>query len=558
MDTIKSGKMTIFEIFKDNWFNIPDYQRQYSWNEELVETLLDNIIESMEEVDKEYFLGSFVYTYKDNKEEWGLLDGQQRITTIFLILACIRDLYYDIEDIKIEIPKLVYQTESRLTNKPGRSKIEYKIRDDADKFIRDYIAKLGGTDEIKTSLTSIYKEVGVKNMINNILKIRSYFSGKDQEFIKEFVWYLLNRTILVYISSQSLEDAFKMFTVLNSSGLKLRNSDIIKAQNLGNITDEAQRQSIAKKWEAMENTLNEKEDDDAIDRLLLSIVRTIVVKSKARTNLLDQFEKKIYKHYKDKQLLDLIFDYYNIYSSIFFEYSLSNQSSNLITTMSNGLGSTDWVAPVLAYYKKFQEDENFIKFLEKLDNKSSVDWICGFIGSTERIERMNKIIELIEKTGNSLDIFDSELFNNTQHELELFIKNIDEFNVYGRRYCYYILLKLNYIASSNSTKSVNPTLTIEHILPQNPERSSEWIASFNDEQREKLTNKLGNLMLINGKKNSKLGRKPFQEKKEIYFKSSIDAIPYNGFINKYNNWNLNELEENHQKQIDILKGWYFV
>jgi uncharacterized protein with ParB-like and HNH nuclease domain len=82
----------------------------------LVGTLLDNIIESMEEVDKEYFLGSFVYTYKDNKEEWELLDGQQRITTIFLIMACIRDLYYDIEDIKIEIPKLVYQTENKLTN----------------------------------------------------------------------------------------------------------------------------------------------------------------------------------------------------------------------------------------------------------------------------------------------------------------------------------------------------------------------------------------------------------------------------------------------------------
>ena len=116
--------------------------------------------------------------------------------------------------------------------------------------------------------------------------------------------------------------------------------------------------------------------------------------------------------------------------------------------------------------------------------------------------------------------------------------------------------KLNYINSSNSTKIINPILSIEHILPQNPERSSEWMASFNDEQREKLTNKLGNLMLINGKKNSKLGRKQFKEKKDIYFKSSIDAIPYNGFINKYNNWNTTELEENHQKQIDVIKSWY--
>lgn len=83
MDTIKSGKMTILEIFKDNWFNIPDYQRQYSWNEELVETLLDDIKEAMNYSDREYFLGSFVYTYKNNKEEWELLDGQQNYYDIF-------------------------------------------------------------------------------------------------------------------------------------------------------------------------------------------------------------------------------------------------------------------------------------------------------------------------------------------------------------------------------------------------------------------------------------------------------------------------------------------
>jgi hypothetical protein len=392
-------------------------------------------------------------------------------------------------------------------------------------------------------------------MIKNILTIRNYLENKDLIFIQKFVWFLFNKTVLVYISSQSLEDAFRMFTVLNSSGLKLRNSDIIKAQNLSTIKDPKERENIAKKWELMENTLNEKEDDDAIDRLL-SIVRTIIVKQKARTNLLDQFEKFVYPKYQHKELLDLIFDYYSIYSSIFYEFNLSNQATNLITTMDNGFMSTDWISPILVYYKKFQEDGNFIKFLEKLDNKFSVDWNSGLCDATKRIERMNDVIEVIEKSHNSQDIINSNVFQNSQEELNSFIRNINEFDLYGRRHCYYILSKLNYINSSNSTKIINPILSIEHILPQNPERSSEWMASFNDEQREKLINKLGNLMLINGKKNSKLGRKQFQEKKEIYFKSSIDAIPYNGFINKYNNWSVNELKENHQTQIDVVKGWY--
>ena len=95
--TIDCDKSFIKEIFQD-WYSIPTYQRPYVWETEQVEELLDCIKNAYEKKEQQYFIGSIVYK-KSEKEvdgvsykEFELLDGQQRITTIFLIIASIRDI----------------------------------------------------------------------------------------------------------------------------------------------------------------------------------------------------------------------------------------------------------------------------------------------------------------------------------------------------------------------------------------------------------------------------------------------------------------------------------
>src|ERR1019366_2910353 len=101
--------------------------------------------------------------------------------------------------------------------------------------------------------------------------------------------FLLNKVLFIYVSTEDLEDAFRLFTILNDRGIPLRNSDILKSMNLGALRKPEEKVKYAKMWEEAEGELG-----DDFDRFL-NHVRTILVKDKPRLNLLQEFEDKIYE-----------------------------------------------------------------------------------------------------------------------------------------------------------------------------------------------------------------------------------------------------------------------
>jgi uncharacterized protein with ParB-like and HNH nuclease domain len=97
----------------------------------------------------------------------------------------------------------------------------------------------------------------------------------------------MNNVLLIYVATQALDDAFRLFTILNDRGVPLRNSDILKSLNLGELDSEKDKAKYAQLWEDAENSLG-----DDFDRFL-NYVRTLPVKEKARLNVLQEFEDKI-------------------------------------------------------------------------------------------------------------------------------------------------------------------------------------------------------------------------------------------------------------------------
>ena len=325
-------------------------------------------------------------------------------------------------------------------------------------------------------------------------------------------------------SSSSLEDAFKLFTVMNDRGIKLRNSDILKAENL-HLVSNTNREKYAKEWEEIENYFEEDFD------VFLSHLRTILVKEKARKNLLDEFEENIYfakgnkkgaapllpkgedtfKYIKKyKKHFDEIFsqDHFDVFGDYKFD--------NLITIMKNVLPADLWIAPLLRYYDKFGNTD-LVRFLEKLDNKFSSDWIIG-LTPTSRIENMNNIIKLIDSTDTTEELLRNEIFKINQNDF----MNVLSDNIYGRRFARYVLYKLDYLYGNSDKINVPSVITAEHILPQTPKDDSQWKIDFTDEEREKWTHKIGNLVLISRRKNSSQGRKDYEDKKTKYFKNNIE------------------------------------
>ena len=291
---IKAEKKEIKSIFSGFWFVIPEYQRSYVWDTDNIQDLLDDLwFAYKNKPNDEYFLGSLVLKKTEEKEfnEYEVLDGQQRLTTFFLLMAVIRDISEN-TDLKEVCQKRVYQKGNVFDYIPERVRIVYKIRDNVENFIKEYILVDNGTLNIEIEKCIESNNTSISHMANAIREMKSFFSDKDEQDIENFYKFLGMKLFFIYVSTESKEDAFRMFTILNNRGISLTSADILKSMNIGEVPNE-EKNKYAKKWEEIEGYLGKD-----FNRFL-SLIRTILVKEKANLNLLEEFEKNIY----DKELL---------------------------------------------------------------------------------------------------------------------------------------------------------------------------------------------------------------------------------------------------------------
>ena len=558
-NTIQSEKKDINSIFSDFWFLIPEYQRSYVWNEDHINDLLDDLWFAWKnKSDSEYFLGSLVLKRTSERDfaEFEVLDGQQRLTTFFVLMAVIRDLTTNWQ-LKGTCKNRVHQEENKFVGIPERVRIVYKIRDNVEDFINKFILEVDGTKNPEMKEMFEIKNVSISHMAKAIETIRKFFkAGTDYEIedseMESFGEFLGLKVVFIYVSTESMEDAFRMFTILNNRGLPLSNTDILKSRNIGAMTDNKERELYAKEWESIEGNMGA-----GFDRFL-SFIRTILVKEKARANLVEEYEEKIYKDEvnllkKGKDTIELIIKYKDIYDKIitFDDNSerIDNAYKNLVTIMNIGLPSGDWIPPLLLYYDKFK-DTQLSEFIEKLEYKFSSDWILQMTPTT-RIENMNNILKRIEGSNTPYELLQNNKLFEVDNES---LKETLNGNVYGRRFARYILLKYEYLQSENTVQLSNyKTIGVEHILPQNPDDNSEWKKDFSDDEREYWLHKLANLVLISGKKNSKLSNRDFQEKKKKYLEGRIDIFSGSKvFIEQKDGWDVGTLKYRQKSMIQDL------
>jgi len=572
---IETNEANINRLFgNDFWFVVPEYQRPYLWQKDNVNELLDDLWNAYEEYsnndEDKYFLGSLVLC-KRNEEENGIkyivydtIDGQQRLTTLILLMAVLRDLT-DNDKAKRKLSGLIYQEEDEFGNIPEKIKIEYKIRKEIEKFIKKYILPKDGTnnDEIKNLIKE--KNISISNMANALLEMHDFFNNEGRENIDKFIKFLLNDVVFITVSTENLADAFRLFSVLNNRGIPLTNADILKAENIGEITtNEKEREEYAKIWEDMENYFA---DENSFDRFL-SYIRTIYLKEKARKSLYEEFNKIYEKGMlkKGKETIDLLKEYMTIYEKLIElnEFDVENDYKNLITIMKIGFKSYEWIPPLLYFWHKFRYEKgeneatlknNLIKFLRKLEYKSSGDWIMGHT-PTQRMENMNRILKKIYKSESSSELLnDMDIFKVDIEKLKEVLNRED---VYNKKYAKFVLLKYAYLNMEHMVHLSNiKNISIEHILPQNPKENSYWMGTFSKEERDFWTNKLANIVLISGRKNSSLKNLNFKEKmeklRELQEKRGFGIFDfmYNE-VKEYNEWTPDILKKRQDEMVNKL------
>ena len=576
---IESDKLFIKDVFQ-KWYRIPEYQRPYVWGDDQVGELLEDVRRARESNPQaQYFLGSMVLrknqrqTGSTSYEEYDVLDGQQRLTTLFLLHAVVRDRTPtgsadpDAVALREACQKSLYQMANRYDNIPERSRIVFDIRDEVRDFVQQFVQKDGGTlqhDPLRRLAAQKDGDTSVRHMAGALLCIHAFFD--DGATVDDFFPFLRSNVLMIYVAAEGLEDAFHLFTVMNNRGIKLRNSDILKAQNLQALP-EADRAAQARKWEAMENHFGEEFDN------FLSHIRTVLVKQKAGVNLLQEYEENIYhprvfdrstQTYHDKPPLltkgkatfDFIDRHYRHYLALFeqdhFSVVQSYEIDNQLTLMQLGLEAEHWIAPLLAYHDRYGH-QRLVEFLRLLDNKVSADWMVA-LTPTDRVQNANAIIAAIESAPDLDALFADAVFQFHTHSLS----SVFEGGVYGRRFARYLLLKLELLSHGHTTRfQPPPTLSIEHILPQTPAAQSQWCQDFTAAERAEWTDKLGNLVFLSRRKNAGQGNLDFALKKEKYFKKNIELFSHSvRLFQTFNTWTLNDLRSNHATVVQQLRGCY--
>lgn len=557
---IESEKLYVGEVF-GKWFRIPEYQRPYVWGKDQIAELLQDLSDAMNrDENTQYFLGSMVLQKRTSEKnntkyvEYDVLDGQQRLTTLFLLMSVIRDLTKN-EDCRKTCKEIIFQNKNLFTNTPERLRVVFDIRQEVRNFIDRYVKEEESTLKVTSSLIQSYgkdTDLSVINMSKNIVQIREYF--QEHQNFDQFAIFLINKVLMIYVGSEELDDAFRLFTVMNNRGVKLRSSDILKASNLALVTDD-ERVKAAQKWEEAENYFGEDFDE------FLSHLRSILVKKKATVSLLKEYEDNIYvpKEYDRSNkitknlppLLNKGIDTFNFvdkyrkhYIEIFdnhhYKLSKSFELNNLLIMLKAGFESDFWIAPLLKYYDKFGNHE-LIDFVKSLDNAFAYDWLIG-LTPTSRIENVNHWMETIDsKTSEEVIALLKEHIDQTElaHELDK--------KIYGRRAAKYLMLKLDFILHGHTTKLDFPsTISIEHILPQTPKVDSQWLHDFTEEERDYAKDRLGNLVLLSRRKNSSQNNRDYSDKKQKYFQGNIELFSSSiRIFQQYPTWTMTDFSKNH-------------
>ncbi len=570
-DTLKKGL----------YHQIPIYQRPYQWTEENCEKLLDDLFFNYEDDrESDYFCGSLVLVKSDPNSKtatYDIVDGQQRLSTFILLAKVLADLYNNCLSGTKNLERLQegwkdrYTERKRLSFNTIGSNAEYDFQDALDFF--DDPHHVSKNDE--------------NNYLKNAVCLKNYLKEKEIENINAFIKWLYFKVVFIKTTCPNISMALRIFSVLNARGLPLHAIDIFKAELLKKLAKEKDQEEFVFRWNALRQKCSENEskfpkrkenkrEKNAAEILFswyLAYLNPVTSGKSMEERLADQFEKL---NKPPLEYLKGIENFYNAYCKVL---EMQNWHAHLLSYLASDFWRVILCTSILHHYSD-QEIETLKELLVKFYYQN---WVaeqkepkkqtnCNIIKALKEKKSMDYIASIVKK------------YLDDKNITQRFKENLQDSNLYTKFYFASksakknswlkpILILVEYSMSDDPKPKriqMDKNLHVEHILPQQPGSSSQWVKDFSEEERELYTHSLANLTLLGGKKNTKalsqVLNQDFKEKKEIYMGKTIVLDNKKTFrvmtcydmtkndVCRYTEWTPTSLEKRKEELIQIIES----
>ncbi len=513
-----------------SYYQIPDYQRPYQWTEKNCEKLLDDLFSSYEYYKGSgYFCGSLVLIVintdsETNAETYDIVDGQQRLST-FILLAKVLATLYD-KDL----------------NPTSRELLEKSLGDiDGEKRERLHFNAMGlnAKDDFVYALEHFNDSQASKNKNNknnylkNAICLKNYLKEKEIKDINDFIKWLYFKVVFIKTTCPNVSMALRIFNVLNARGLPLHAIDIFKVELLKKLANKKDQEEFVFRWSALHQKCSgneskfpkrkeNKREKNATETLFswyLTYLNPVTSGKSMEERLADQFErlnKPPLEYFKGVE------DFYNAYCKVL---EMQDWHAHLLSYLASDFWRIILCTSILHHYS----DQDIEALKELLVKFYYQNWVatreepkkqtnCNIIKALKEKKSVESIASIVKEY---LDY----------HKItQDFKKNLQDSKLYEQHkkssknsWLRPILILVEYSMSDDPRpKRIQMNdFHVEHILPQNPGSSSQWVKDFSEEERGLYTHSLANLTLLGGTKNAQASNLDFKEKKEIYMGNAV-------------------------------------
>lgn len=584
----KKSLKKILVVGNDTYYQISIYQRPYQWGKEQCEELLNDLFENYEDHgEDDYFCGSLVFIQSDEgNKTYDIVDGQQRLST-FILLAKVLATLYSVGDKYQRYLQESWSDRHEDGEKKKRKRLDFDLVGSSAK--KDFQDALDFFDDLDASKGENSKSndpsKGKNSYLKNAICLKNYLEKKEIADINTFIQWLYFKVNFITITCFDTDMALRIFDVLNARGLPLHATDIFKGELLKKLAKEKDQEELATRWENLRQKCSENEskfpkrkenkrEKNAAEILFswyLTYLHPVTSGKSMEARLADQFERL---NKTPLEYLKGVEYFYNAYCEVL---KMQDRHAYLLSYKDDDYLCVILCASLLHRYSD-QDIETLKELLVKFYYQ---DWVAGKTRSTRSQTCCNIINALKEKKSveHIASIVKKYLDekNITQH----FKENLQDSNLYTKFYFINgktpkknswlkpILILVEYFMSDDPKPKriqMDENLHVEHILPQKPTLSSQWVKDFSEEEREHYTHSLANLTLLGGERNTEASNLDFKDKKKIYMGEEIKLDKKKPFrvmtcykmtidiAHHYTEWTPQSLEKREKELIGIIES----